>query len=597
MLLDFFKLNFPDGIFIWDTEYRQPSGENPTVVCMVIKNIINGHTYRLSGKNLNTFPVPITEDSLFVAHYAPAEINSILALGCKKPKFIFDTYVESKKLYWGKQDGFAFTQLECCARYGIKGVMSKEHKDGMRDLILENETYTKKQMTDIIEYCEEDVLTLEKLFYKILEDYEKEGADPATILTQAVFHGQSMSVCAQIETNGIPMNTELFNDFNEHFPSIKHDIIIEANKTLNVFDDSNKFKKDKFNDLILKLGLQEEWPRSDKTKKLKEDKDTLKKFKHIPEIQLLRETLDFSKANNLKGYQVGRDGRSRTNLSMFGQITGRTNVSTSKSPYSAPKWLRGFIKPDKDMVLIELDWAGQEAGIMAYLSKDQNMIKDFETKNIYLLCAIKNGAAPEGAIKATYPEIRNQYKVALLGCGYGQTAYGLKYALAIPIYEAERIIQNIRKTYPDYFKWNEEVCCGATDRGYFKTIFGWRYWIPQVYKENTLKNFMMQSHGAEILRRAMTAVDEAEIEISMIMHDALLIHVARKGCAGKIKQARQIMEQASKEVLGAEIPVEIKIFKKDYKLDDGAQEKWDRIMSIYNKSRCNQMLHHKNGKM
>ena len=164
MLLEFFKINFPDGIYIWDTEYRQPSGENPTVVCMVLKNILDGRTYRLSGKDLKKFPVPITDDSLFIAHYAPAEINSILALGFKKPKFIFDTYVESKKLYWGKQDGFDFKLVSCCNRYGIKGVMSKEHKDDMRDLIMENETYSKKQMSDIIKYCEMDVLNLEQLF-------------------------------------------------------------------------------------------------------------------------------------------------------------------------------------------------------------------------------------------------------------------------------------------------------------------------------------------------------------------------------------------------------------------------------------------------
>ena len=596
MLLEFFKINFPDGIYIYDYEYRQPSGENPTVVCMVLKNLLNNRTYRLSGKDLKKFPVPITDDSLFVAHHAPAEINSMLSLGFKKPKFIFDTCVESKKLYWGKQDGFNFKLIGCCARYGIKGVMSQEHKDDMVDLIIENQTYTKKQMADIIEYCEEDVLNLEQLFYKILEDCEEEGADPATVLTQSTFHGRAMGVCAQIETNAIPMNTELYNDFNKYFPSIKHDIIIEANKTLNVFDENDKFKKDKFNDLIIKLGMAGSWPRSDKTKKFKEDKPTLKQFKHIPEIQLLRETLDFSKANNLKGYEVGSDGRSRTNLSMFGQITGRTNVSTSRSPYSAPKWLRGFIRPDKNKVLAEFDWASQEAGIMAYLSKDQNMIKDFETGNIYLIIAIKTGAAPEGAIKKTHEGIRNQYKVALLGCGYGQTSFGLKYALKIPVFEAEIIIQNIKKTYPDFFKWNEVACLGAASKGYYQTKYGWRYWIPKIYKPNTLKNWPMQSHGSEILRRAMIAVDEAGIEISMIMHDALLIHVDRKGCAGKFRQVRQIMEQAAKDVLGAVIPVEIKIIRKEYKLGKEPQEKWDRIMSIYNKSRCNEKLHLKNGR-
>ena len=258
-----------------------------------------------------------------------------------------------------------------------------------------------------------DVLNLEQLFYKILEDYEKEGVDPATLLTQSTFHGRAMGVCAQIETNGIPINAELFDDFNKHFPSIKNDIIVDANKTLNVFDENNKFKKDKFTDLIIRLGLQNSWPRSDKTRKFKEDKDTLRNFKKLPEIQLLRETQDFSKANNLKGYQKGSDGRSRTRLSMFGQRTARTNVSTAQSPYSAPKWLKGFIKADENKVLAEFDWAGQEAGIMAYLSKDQNMIKDFETGNLYLLCAIKNGAAPAGATKATHEEVRTQYKVAV----------------------------------------------------------------------------------------------------------------------------------------------------------------------------------------
>ena len=66
-----------------------------------------------------------------------------------------------------------------------------------------------------------------------------------------------MGVCAQIETNGIPINAELFDDFNKHFPSIKNDIIVDANKTLNVFDENNKFKKDKFNDLIIKTRAAE----------------------------------------------------------------------------------------------------------------------------------------------------------------------------------------------------------------------------------------------------------------------------------------------------------------------------------------------------
>ena len=57
------------------------------------------------------------------------------------------------------------------------------------------------------------------------------------------------------------------------------------------------------------------------------------------------------------------------------------------------------------------------------------------------------------------------------------------------------------------------------------------------------------------------------------------------------------MEKAAKDVIGAVIPVEIKIIKKEYKLDGDPQEKWNRIMSIYNKFRCNDSLHLKKEEM
>ena len=69
-------------------------------------------------------------------------------------------------------------------------------------------------------------------------------------------------------------------------------------------------------------------------------------------------------------------------------------------------------------------------------------------------------------------------------------AFGLKYSLNIPVYEAETIIQNIKKTYPDFFKWNEGVCLGATNRGYFKTKYGWRWWIPKIYKPEHFKKLV-----------------------------------------------------------------------------------------------------------
>ena len=597
MLLEVIKDNF-NHIVVFDTEYRQPAGENPTVVCMVLKDIITGRCHRLKGKELRLFPFPIDDNTLFVAHYAVAEISSMLSLGFKKPNFIFDTLVEDKKLRWGKVDGQRFGLLDSCRHYGIKETMSVQYKESMRKLVMGNEKYTTQQMKDILDYCEEDVLNTEDLFIKILKEHDREGSDPEKIITQAAFHGRAMGVCAQIEANGIPIRTEALNDFNAHFEEIKKDIIVRNNKILNVYDENNKLKYSKFSDLIHRLDLQDVWELSEKTHRFRTDKLTLKKHKKHKKIQLLRETKEFADAKNLKGYQVGSDGRSRTSLKMYGQITGRTNVSPAESPFGASKWLRNFIGPsNSSKALGYADWAAQEAGVMAYLSQDKNMIADFVTKNIYLLCAIKNNAAPAGAIKATHPEVRNQYKVALLGCGYGQTSFGLKHKLEIPVYDAERIIANIKKTYPVFFTWLDGAVAMATGRGFFRTKYGWRHWTANVKKENTLKNFLMQSHGAEIMRRAMIAIDEAGIEINMPVHDAILFQVDRKGCAKKFRLVKKLMEQAAEDVLGAPIPIELKIIRKQYDQEEQAQEKWNRIMSIYEKARCNKTLHRKKERM
>jgi len=52
-------------------------------------------------------------------------------------------------------------------------------------------------------------------------------------------------------------------------------------------------------------------------------------------------------------------------------------------------------------------------------------------------------------------------------------------------------------------------------RGYFLTKYGWKYWISPNEKINPrrLINWPIQSHGSEILRRAIIDLDEAGFEI------------------------------------------------------------------------------------
>ena len=54
---------------------------------------------------------------------------------------------------------------------------------------------------------------------------------------------------------------------------------------------------------------------------------------------------------------------------------------------------------------------------------------------------------------------------------------------------------------------------------------------------------------------------------------------------------------STRDILGSPIPVELKIIKKQCDQEGDDQEKWNRIMSLYEKSRCKKILHLKSKEM
>ena len=162
-----------DAAYVFDFEYWQTPGNNPLPVCVTLKNIFTGITtqhWLLDGKVLNPFPYNI-ENSLFICHYAVAEVSCMIALGLPKPKLIWDTFVQEKKLANGLEKKFSL--LECCNRYGIS-CMSEVKKHGWRDTIINKfPNYTAAEKAGILDYNKQDVIINEKLFYAQLHEFEK----------------------------------------------------------------------------------------------------------------------------------------------------------------------------------------------------------------------------------------------------------------------------------------------------------------------------------------------------------------------------------------------------------------------------------------
>ena len=567
-----------DFVVAYDYEYSQTPGNNPNPVCVTYKDLKTGkitQQWLLGRKQKSPFPVAST---LFICHYAVAEVSCDIVRGITKPTFIFDSFVEEKKMLNGKiKVGFGL--LDTCERYNIKGVMSEAHKTLWRDTIINNfPNYSDEEQQGILKYNLEDVLTNEKLFYAQLEKLSFKNNNYHQIVSQACFHGRSMGVCAQIEHNGIPVNLEIYNDLDKHYEEVKK---LEIDSLTKVFDcyDGDKFSNKKFAAAIEKEGLLERWPKTEKGR-LKTDDRTIYRFAEVsPAIQQYRASKFIIESRKLKGYEIGKDGRSRTSLNMFGQSTGRTNVSTATNPFGAPRRMRTMIGTTKDKILVYADFKSQEAVIQAQLSQDQNMIAAVKSGDPYLHTAKLVGAIPQDATRKSHEKIREIYKQSFLAISYGQTPFGLKNKLGVPIANATYIHAAIIKAYSDYQIWIQSLKDFAMRRGYLITKYGWRDWLSdrELVNPRQLGNWPIQSHGSEILRRAMIELDDAGFEISMIIHDAILIHMDRKDCRIKIEALKKIMSAAAYEVIGSEIEVDSQLIKETYQQKGEHKEMWDNL--------------------
>ena len=583
-LIDYLKTKF-DHIVVFDYEFQVKPGDNPKAVSLTAKDLISGRIEQqwLVGRAAR-FPFPVS-NTLLIGHYVSAEASCYLLQESQLPKAWFCTFVEELKNYLGLKN-YKFDLLSCCHRYNIETI-SWEIKDARRNTIMAKyPNYTEKEKKEILEYNLSDVEVNEKLFLAILDKAEKEKVDYKTYITQAIFHGRSKALEAKIKQNGIPINLKLHSDLETYYPEMRKAEIEELNKKLGVeLYVDYKRKQSAFEALLKSENLYNVWPKTS-TGKCKTDDKSFYRFQDVNEkIKLIRNAAFIIDAKKLKGVLMGPDGRSRTDLKLFGQITGRTNVSTSESPFGAPRRMRNLIGTDENHYLIYCDWKSQEAAIQAALSQDPEMIKAVESGDPYMYTAIKVKAAPPGAKKKTHKPIREIYKQSFLALAYLQTAMGLMAKIKKSASEAFYIHGQLEKLYKNYFNWIFGVIKESLLRGHFKTKFGWKFHITsnEVVNKRTLANWPLQSHGSEILRMALLKLDELNFEISMPVHDAVLLHMKRKPwkeMRAEIKLVQKTMAEAAAKVIDSEIPVEVKIIRDQYIQEDEDQERWN---DLYNK--------------
>ena len=153
-----------------DMEFSAPPGERPDPICVVSREWSTGKTIRVWQDDLKTLkhpPYSTGPDSLFVAYYASAELTCHLVLGWPLPMNVLDLFAEFRNMTNGKSPPCGATLLGALSYFGLDGIGAAE-KDSMRRLAMRGGPWSKKEEEALLDYCEGDVIALEKLLEKML---------------------------------------------------------------------------------------------------------------------------------------------------------------------------------------------------------------------------------------------------------------------------------------------------------------------------------------------------------------------------------------------------------------------------------------------
>ena len=566
-------------LYAIDFEYFGSDGEIPSVVCMVVQDLRSGEVSRHWQDDLQkmkTPPFETGEDIALVCYFAPAEVQSMLALGWGLDVSVIDLFAEFRCDTNGDPNVGRKSLVSALQFNGLDHLIPEE-KDSMRDLILSGGSWSKGQRSAILAYCEQDVVALGPLLNAMLKRVPWSELQ----LNQVLLRGRYMKAVGAMQHRGIPFDLDLLNTLNLNWDAIKLKLIAKVDTQYGVYVDGT-FKEALFETYLSHKQIP--WPRLE-SGRLALDRDTFsnmsKRYPSVQPLHELRKTLGELKLNKLA---VGRDGRNRTILSPFAAKTGRNQPSTTKFVFGPAKWVRGLIKPAEGMALAYCDWSSQEIAIAAALSGDELLWDAYHTGDPYLAFAIAAGLAPSDATKQTHKAIRNRCKAVVLGTNYGMSAYGVAQAAKIHELEAKALLQKHRETYRKFWAWAEN----NKDRGLLglklETCFGWPIRVTSGdVKANTFLNWPMQAHGAEMMRIACILAVERGIQLCAPIHDALLIEAPLDQINSEVVRLKECMAEASEAVLGdgkvCRVDADIVRYPDRY-MDEHGQEMWDQIMGL-----------------
>ena len=205
---------------------------------------------------------------------------------------------------------------------------------------------------------------------------------------------------------------------------------------------------------------------------------------------------------------------------------------------------------------------------MAHLSADPGLLRAFaERRDVHEATAAEMFGIEPGSVTG---DQRRAAKAINFGLMYGMSAFGLAARLGVDRAAASQYIERYFERYPGVRRYMDETRRLAREQGYVETVEGRRLYLPEIrsrnqqqrqYAERAAINAPMQGTAADIIKRAMLAVDawilaeQAPATLVMQVHDELVLEVEDGATAAVGAKVTELMCAAAR----LSVPLEVQV--------------------------------------
>ena len=553
--------------------FARSPGDRPTPVCCAAQELRTGrNVLQWLEEGQRACPYDLGRDALLISFDTADALGCHLATGWAQPQAAIDLHIEFKVQRNGRLTNWPDNLAGALLAHGLDAADAPCQRHVR--LLAQAKWGGSGWQRVARDYCEASTRALRKLLLAML---------PGLDLPRAVYRGRYAAALSRVEYVGVPLDVAGLQMLQDNWLTIRGRLIEETDRHFGVFR-RNRFKEDLWLRWVAARGLP--WPRS-RVGRLYLGESAFRRMAalcpEVERIRTLRNMLDQIRHFELP---VGVDGRTRCASGSFGTITGRHAPKGSECIFLWPAWCRGLIQAPPGRALAYLDFEQEEFLIAGTLSGDERLIADYRAGDCYVSLGRSLGLIPPEGTSDTHPDERRLSTSAARAANNAMRPPGLARRIRRPVTVATALLRRHAERYPAFWRWSDATVDFARCHRWLRTKYGWTYHVPRGTRETTLRNWRVQATGAEVLRAAVCALDQAGITINATVHDAVLIESDASEIDGVVIEAERLMAQASAAVLGKPLRVGRTVLRSGERLlaEGKPRRTWERIWGLLGKA-------------